>query len=87
MSDPDRKVRMTHYEVDPTNGAGQLVTRAHNLKGDPFVVFCSNEQCAHHLDAEYAFPHWSEDCSELLGVLRCPACRAPVMRPRGATER
>lgn len=83
MSQSERMVRLTHYEIDPTNGPGQLVTRPYNRNGDPFVVFCTNEQCAHHFEAEHAFPHWSEDCSELLGVLRCPACQAPVMRPRG----
>lgn len=86
MSQSDRKVRLTHYELDPTNGPGQMVTRPLNRKGDPFVVFCSNENCSHYIDGQYAFPHWSEDCSELLGVLRCPQCKAPVLRPKGAEE-
>jgi hypothetical protein len=86
MSDPERKVRVTHYEMEPTNGPGQMVSRPYNLKGDPFVVFCSSQACAHFYEAEFAFPHWSEDCSELLGVLRCPACKAPVVRPRGASQ-
>jgi len=87
MSDPDRLVRVTHYEIDPTNGPGQMVTRPYNLNGDPFVVFCSSSQCAHYVEGEFAFPHWSEDCAEWLGVLRCPACKAPVVRPQGAPDR
>ncbi|MBN9416789.1 hypothetical protein ABS71_19520 [bacterium SCN 62-11] len=83
MSQSERKVRVTHYEIDPTNGPGQMVTRPYNRQGDPFVVFCSSETCSHFIDGEHAFPHWSEDCGELLGVLRCPACNAPVLRPRG----
>lgn len=85
MSQGERKVRLTHYEMDPTNGPGQMVTRPYNLKGDPFVVFCSNSDCSHFYEAEGAFPFWSEDCSELLGVLRCPTCKAPVIRPQGAS--
>lgn len=84
MSASERKVRVTHYEIDPTNGPGQYVSRPYNLKGDPFVVFCSSEACPHFYEAEFAIPHWSEDCSELLGVLRCPHCKSPVIRPKGA---
>ena len=83
MSQSERKYRVTHYEIDPTNGPGQMVTRPLNKQGEPFVVFCSNENCAHFIDGEHAFPHWSEDCRELLGVYRCPVCNSPVLRPRG----
>ncbi len=86
MSNPDRLVRMTHYEIDPRNGPGQMVTRPLNAQGDPFVVFCSSEHCPHFIDGEHAFPHWSEDCRELLGVLRCPQCNAPVLRPKAAGQ-
>lgn len=77
----DRMVRMTHYERDPVNGPGQLVTRSLNLAGNPFVVFCSGSSCPHYWDRLGSIPHWSEDCKEHLGVLRCPACDKPVVRP------
>lgn len=86
MSDPERLVRVTHYEVGPMNGPGQMVTRPYNSNGDPFVVFCSSADCSHYIEGEMAFPHWSEDCGELLGVLRCPACTAPVLRPKGVDQ-
>lgn len=78
----EKKVRLTHYEVDPVNGPGQMVTRPYNLAGNPFAVFCSNKECEHFIDRPSALPWWSEDCSEYLGVLRCPACGSPVIRPR-----
>ena len=78
----EKKMRFTHYMLDPTNGPGQMVTRAHNRDGNPFAVFCSNKDCEHYIEREAALPHWSEDCSENLGVLRCPACRSPVLRPK-----
>lgn len=82
MSDwKERKVRLTHYEVDPVNGPGQMVTRPYNLSGNPFAVFCSNSECDHYFDRPAALPHWSEDCQEYLGVLRCPACGEPVVKP------
>ena len=83
MADPEKKYRVTEYVLEPTNGLGQYVTRPYNLMGEPFVVFCSSPTCEHFYEAEFAFPHWSEDCSERLGVLRCPGCGAPVIRPRG----
>ncbi len=79
----DRLVKVTHYERDPVNGPGQMVTRPYNLKGEPFIVFCSNNECEHYWDRPGAIPHWSEDCKEYLGVLRCPACGRPVVKPRG----
>lgn len=83
MSDwRDKKVKLTHYEVDPVNGPGQMVSRPHNLAGNPFVVFCSDKDCEHYWDRPSAIPHWSEDCGEELGVLRCPACGRPVVRPQ-----
>ncbi|MGE0492444.1 MAG: hypothetical protein AB7S38_24735 [Vulcanimicrobiota bacterium] len=82
MSDwKERKVRLTHYEVDPVNGPGQMVTRPYNLSGNPFAVFCSSSECEHYFDRPAALPHWSEDCQEYLGVLRCPACGEPVVKP------
>jgi len=76
-------VRLTEYIIEPTNGLGQMVSRPYNRQGNPFVVFCSNADCEHHVEGEFALPHWSEDCSEHLGVLRCPRCQAPVIRPGG----
>ena len=78
----EKKVRITHYHQDPTNGPGQMVTRPYNLAGDPFVVFCTNKDCSHYIEADGAIPWWSEDLSDHLGVLRCRKCQAPVVRPR-----
>lgn len=73
------------YERQELSGSGipadKYITRTHNLAGHPFVVFCTNSECMHFIDGEGALPHWSEDCPERLGVLRCPACGAPVVRP------
>lgn len=77
----EKMFRVTHYERDPVNGPGQYVTRHHNLEGNPFVVFCMNAECEHYHERPGALPHWSEDCREHLGVLRCPACQSPVTRP------
>jgi len=77
----EKKYRLTHYEVDPVNGPGQMVTRKYNLNGNPFPVFCNNKECEHFVDRPTAIPHWSEDCQEYLGVLRCPVCESPVIRP------
>lgn len=81
MSWKERKVRLTEYLLDPMNGPGQLVNRQFNKEGNPFVVFCTNEECEHYTERPMAIPHWSEDCPEDLGLLRCPACKAPVRRP------
>jgi len=78
---PDKKFRVTHYIMDPMNGPGQMCNRQYNREGNPFVVFCSNEECEHFGDRPTAIPHWSEDCQEFLGVLRCPVCKSPVVRP------
>lgn len=74
---------ITHYEYDRVNGLGQMCTKKHNEKGNPFVVFCTNELCAHYVENPNAFPHWSEDCSLEAGsrFLRCPKCDKPVVRP------
>lgn len=77
----EKKVRVTHYERDPVNGPGQYVTRPYNLEGNPFAVFCTNAECEHFGGRPGALPHWSEDCQEFLGVLRCPVCQSPVVRP------
>lgn len=77
----ERMVRVTHYERDPVNGLGQYVTRPVNLQGNPFVVFCTDKECEHFFERVGALPHWSDECSEFLGVLRCPACGKPVIRP------
>jgi hypothetical protein len=79
----DKKMKFTHYMLDPTNGPGQMVSRPYNHDGNPFAVFCSNKDCENFIDRDGALPHWSEDCSEYLGVLRCPTCKAPVLKPRG----
>ncbi|MBI3927237.1 MAG: hypothetical protein HY319_16995 [Armatimonadetes bacterium] len=76
-------VRVTHYERDPVNGPGQMVTESARRLGRSFVVFCSNQDCEHYWDRPSAIPHWTDDCPELLGVLRCPVCRSPVVRPQG----
>ncbi|MCA9792784.1 MAG: hypothetical protein KC910_13350 [Candidatus Eremiobacteraeota bacterium] len=74
---------ITHYEYDQVNGRGQFVTRTHNEAGNPFVVFCTNELCAHYYERPSAFPHWSEDCLLLPGsrYLLCPVCQTKVVRP------
>ena len=77
----EKKYRITHYERDPVNGPGQYVTRPLNLAGNPFAVFCTSKECEHYFDRPGAIPHWSEDCSEELGVLRCPDCGKPVVKP------
>lgn len=77
----EKKFRITHYERDPVNGLGQYVTRQQNLQGNPFVVFCTSSDCEHYHERPAALPHWSDECEEYLGVLRCPACNAPVIRP------
>lgn len=77
----NKKVRLTHYILDPMNGPGQMCNRQYNKEGNPFVVFCSNFNCEHYHERPTALPHWSEDCHEDLGVLRCPKCKAPVVRP------
>lgn len=74
-------VRVTHYERDPANGLGQYVTLPTNLQGNPFVVFCTNKECEHFVGREGSLPHWSDECPEFLGVLRCPVCEVPVIRP------
>lgn len=81
-TDPDRKVVVRHFERDPVNGPGMMVTRPLNLLGNPFVVFCSNKECETFIDNPYAIPFWSEDCKEDLGVLRCPNCQSPVLKPK-----
>ncbi len=75
---------ITHYHYDEVNGPGQLVTRHHNQKGNPFVVFCTNSECEHYIDDLKAFPHWSEDCRAVAGsrFLRCPVCLENVIRPK-----
>lgn len=83
MSEPKRRLVLRSYEKKAVCGvpAGQYVTRKLNLAGNPFVVFCTNEFCEHYIEGEHSLPHWSEDCPEKLGVLRCPVCGAPVVRP------
>lgn len=61
--------------------SGRYITRKLNSMGNPFVVFCTNEFCEAYLYKDGALPFWSEDCSIELGVLRCPQCGAPVVRP------
>lgn len=80
----DRKEQLvlrTYERQAPPVPSNQYLTQKVNLLGDPFAVFCTSPDCAHHLHAESAIPHWSEDCPFHLGVLRCPACGAPVVRP------
>ena len=77
----EKMFRVTHYERDPVNGPGQYVTRALNLEGNPFVVFCMDAECEHYHERPTAIPHWSDECPENLGVFRCPSCGAPVTRP------
>ncbi len=60
---------------------GEYLTRRYDLAGNPFAVFCTHPDCPHWLEGVSALPHWSEDCPENLGVLRCPECGAPVVRP------
>ncbi|MEW6279027.1 MAG: hypothetical protein AB1758_10415 [Candidatus Eremiobacterota bacterium] len=59
---------------------GEFIT-AELYKGVHFVVFCSQPDCLHYHDREGALPFWSEDCPEHLGVMRCPECGAPAVRP------
>lgn len=80
--DPDKKVTLRHYEIDPMNGPGQMVTETYAQSHEPFVVFCSSEHCQHSIENVSAIPFWTEDCKEHLGVLRCPECGSPVVRPR-----
>lgn len=61
--------------------SGRYLTQKLNSQGNPFVVFCTNEFCPAYIYGENALPYWSEDCSIHLGVLRCPECGAPVVRP------
>ena len=84
---PKKQLVLREYEI-PAGGipSGKYVTRKYNLRGHPFVVFCTNEHCSHYIEAPMALPHWSEDCPENLGVLRCPECGAPVVRPHTADE-
>ena len=77
----EKMFRVTHYERDPVNGPGQYVTRPENLEGNPFAVFCMNKDCEHFYDRPTALPHWSDECEEYLGVLRCPKCKTPVCKP------
>ena len=81
MDMSEKMYRIRHFERDPVNGLGQMVTRQYNLAGNPFPVFCTNKECEHYFDRPTALPHWSEDCQEHLGVLRCPVCERPVIRP------
>ena len=78
--DPNRKVRLVHHIIEPTNGPGQLVSRPYNREGNPFIVFCSHKDCEHYWERPLALPFWSEDCRENLGVLRCLVCGHPVIR-------
>lgn len=82
MAEGKKHLVLRTYER-PEGGvpSGKYVTRRLNLAGNPFVVFCTNEHCLHYIEGEGAIPHWSEDCPEKLGVLRCPECGAPVVRP------
>lgn len=77
----EQLVLRTYERVAPAMPSMQYLTQKVNLLGDPFAVFCTNPGCAHHVEAESALPHWSEDCPLHLGVLRCPQCGAPVVRP------
>lgn len=76
-----RLVLRTYERRSPEIPTGVYLTRHHDARGNPFVVFCTNEGCRHWLEGESALPHWSEDCPEHLGFLRCPECGAPVVRP------
>lgn len=67
--------------------SGRYITQKLNLQGNPFVVFCSNEFCDAYIYKECALPFWSEDCNIELGVLRCPQCGAPVVRPDSPLDR
>ena len=86
-SEPKKQLVLREYMI-PQGGipSGKYVTKKYNLAGHPFVVFCTNSECFHYIEREGALPHWSEDCPEKLGVLRCPECGAPVVRPHTADE-
>ncbi|MCR5661303.1 MAG: hypothetical protein K6G50_04120 [bacterium] len=81
MNGKKQLVLRTYERKEGGIPSGKYITRRYNLAGNPFVVFCTNEFCPHWINAEGALPHWSEDCPENLGVLRCPECGAPVVRP------
>lgn len=67
--------------------SGRYLTQKLSLQGNPFVVFCTNEHCDAYIYRECALPFWSEDCQIELGVLRCPQCGAPVVRPDSPLDR
>lgn len=67
--------------------SGRYVTQKLNQQGKPFIVFCSNEFCPAYLYAEGALPYWTEDCEVKLGVVRCPLCGAPMVRPDSPLDR
>ncbi len=67
--------------------SGRYLTNKLNVQGNPYVVFCSNEHCEAYLYADGALPFWSEDCQVRFGVLRCPNCGAPVVRPDSPLDR
>lgn len=77
----ERLVLRTYERQAPPMPSMQYLTRKTDLLNQPFAVFCTNPDCAHHVDGEAALPHWSEDCPLHLGVLRCPECGAPAVRP------
>jgi len=57
-----------------------MLTEPYDAGGNPFGVFCSNPDCGNYLTPE-AHPLWSEDCPVKDGILVCPACDSPMMRP------
>ncbi|MEW6281566.1 MAG: hypothetical protein AB1758_23350 [Candidatus Eremiobacterota bacterium] len=68
----------------PVIRSGAFVARRFNDNLSAFVVFCCNPECAHYVHDPAAFPHWTEDLPERLGLLRCLACGSPVVRPQDA---
>ena len=52
-------------------------------EGNPFGVNCSNQECQLNQDQKWLVdPLWSEDCPEKNGILVCPRCGCPMVRPK-----
>lgn len=87
-SDGKKHLVLRSYEKQARHiPSGRYISASVNSLGHPFVVFCTNEFCPAYLYGENALPFWSEDCPERFGILRCPDCGAPVVRPDSPLDR